>query len=161
MRATAGLFLLALAGVAHADPSLQTLYTLNCSGCHGAGGHGVPTAGIPDLNDAGSYVSTALGREYLIEVPGLSQSRLNDAIAARLLNWVLLKFSADRLPKAFKPYTSAEVTHFRANKLSDPNTRRQAILAELRASELSHRTGDSSPASIPTTSRRTSYRGTR
>lgn len=119
---------------AHADPSLQTIYTLNCSGCHGAGGHGVPTAGIPDLNDAGSYVSTSLGREYLIEVPGLSQSRLDDATAARLLNWVLQKFSAERLPANFKPYTAAEVTRFRADKVSDPNTRRQAILTELRAS---------------------------
>jgi mono/diheme cytochrome c family protein len=126
---------LALASGAHADPSLQTIYTLNCSGCHGAGGHGVPTAGIPDLNDAGSYVSTSLGREYLIEVPGLSQSRLDDATAARLLNWVLRKFSADRLPADFKPYTAAEVTQFRADKVSDPNTRRQAILARLRAPE--------------------------
>jgi mono/diheme cytochrome c family protein len=124
----------ALTNAAHADPSLQTIYTLNCSGCHGAGGHGVPTAGIPDLNDAGSYVSTSLGREYLIEVPGLSQSRLDDATAARLLNWVLQKFSAERLPANFKPYTAAEVTRFRADKVSDPNTRRQAILTELRAS---------------------------
>lgn len=140
MRATVGRSLavfLALAGSAHADPSLQTVYTLNCSGCHGASGHGVPTAGIPDLNDAGSYVSTSLGREYLIEVPGLSQSRLDDATAARLLNWVLRKFSADRLPADFKPYTAAEVTQFRADKVSDPNARRQAILTELRASNLS------------------------
>lgn len=143
MRAVAWLFLLALSGAAalaqagdaHPPPSLQTVYTLNCSGCHGAGGHGVPSAGIPDLNDAGSYVNTALGREYLIEVPGLSQSRLDDATAARLLNWVLQKFSADRLPADFKPYSTAEVTRFRVDKVSDPNTRRQAILATLRATE--------------------------
>lgn len=121
-----------LAANAHADLSLQSLYTLNCSGCHGAGGQGVPTAGIPNLNEAGSYVSTALGREYLIEVPGLSQSRLDDATAARLLNWVLRQFSADRLPADFKPYTAAEVTRFRGDKVSDPKTRREAILAELR-----------------------------
>jgi mono/diheme cytochrome c family protein len=117
---------------AHADPSLQTLYTLNCSGCHGAEGRGVPDAGIPNLNEAGGYVRTPLGREYLIEVPGLSQSRLDDATAARLLNWVLRKFSADRLPADFKPYSAAEVTRFRADKVSDPKTRRDAILAELR-----------------------------
>ena len=137
MRAIAGTLVtvfLALAGSAHADPSLQTVYTLNCSGCHGTGGHGVPSAGIPDLNDAGSYVSTALGREYLIEVPGLSQSRLDDATAARLLNWVLRKFSADRLPASFKPYTAAEVSQFRGDKISDPNARRRAILIELRRS---------------------------
>ncbi|HVW69115.1 MAG TPA: cytochrome c [Steroidobacteraceae bacterium] len=120
-----------IADVRAAQP-LQTLYTLNCSGCHGAGGLGVPEAGIPNLNEAGRYVRTQPGREYLIEVPGLSQSRLDDATAARLLNWVLRRFSAERLPVNFKPYTAAEVRRFRADKISDPKTRREAILAELR-----------------------------
>ncbi len=122
-----------LATVARAETPLQTVYTLNCSGCHGAQGKGVPEAGIPNLNDAGSYVNTKLGREYLIQVPGLSQSRLDDTTAARLLNWVLRQFSADRLPTDFKPYTAAEVAYFRADKASDPKTRRDAILAELRS----------------------------
>jgi hypothetical protein len=116
-----------------AEMPLQTVYTLNCSGCHGAQGLGVPEAGIPNLNDAGRYVSTKLGREYLIQVPGLAQSRLDDATAARLLNWVLRQFSANRLPADFKPYTAAEVARFRADKASDPKTRRDAILAELRS----------------------------
>jgi hypothetical protein len=126
---------MAFAGIAanaHADMPLQTLYTLNCSGCHGARGQGVPEAGIPDLNDAGRYVRTELGRKYLIQVPGLSQSRLDDATAARLLNWVLHEFSANRLPGDFAPYTTEEVTRFRSDKASDAKTRRDAILAELR-----------------------------
>ena len=122
-----------VATAAHAERPLQTIYTLNCSGCHGAQGLGVPEAGIPNLNDAGRYVRTKLGREYLIQVPGLSQSRLDDATAARLLNWVLRQFSANRLPADFKPYTADEVAHFRSDKASDPKTRRDAILAELRS----------------------------
>lgn len=122
----------ALAADVRAEPTLQTLYTLNCSGCHGTGGRGVPEAGIPNLNEAGRYVRTQLGREYLIEVPGLSQSRLDDATAARLLNWVLRQFSAKSLSADFAPYTAAEVTRFRSDKISDPKTRRDAILAELR-----------------------------
>jgi mono/diheme cytochrome c family protein len=122
----------AMAADARAEPTLQTLYTLNCSGCHGAQGVGVPEAGIPNLNEAGRYVATPLGREYLIGVPGLSQSRLDDATVARLLNWVLRQFSAESLPSDFKPYTAAEVTRFRADKVSDPKTRREAVLAELR-----------------------------
>jgi hypothetical protein len=123
----------AFATEARAEMPLQTVYTLNCSGCHGAKGLGVPEAGIPNLNDAGRYVRTKLGREYLIQVPGLSQSRLDDATAARLLNWVLRQFSANRLPADFRPYTAAEVTHCRSDKASDPKTRRDAILAELRS----------------------------
>jgi hypothetical protein len=76
---------------------------------------------------------TELGREYLIQVPGLSQSRLDDATAARLLNWILRKFSANRLPADFAPYTPEEVAHFRADKAGDAKIRRDAILAEMRS----------------------------
>jgi len=119
-----------LAGSAVAAP-METLYTLHCSGCHGAQGHGVPEAGIPDLHDSGSYVAIPAGRAYLVQVPGLSQSRLDDALAARLLNYILVRFSADRLPPDFKPYTKAEVTALRADKASDAETRRAAILSAL------------------------------
>jgi hypothetical protein len=122
-----------LATDARAQMPLQTLYTLNCSGCHGGEGLGVPEVGIPNLNDAGRFVGTELGREYLIQVPGLSQSRLDDATAARLLNWILHKFSANHLPADFTPYTTEEVTRFRSDKASDAKTRRDAILAELRS----------------------------
>jgi mono/diheme cytochrome c family protein len=122
----------ALVSGARAETPLQTIFTLNCSGCHGAGGLGVPEVGIPNLNDAGRFVGTKLGREYLIQVPGLSQSRLDDATAARLLNWILRKFSANRLPADFTPYTAEEVTRYRSDKASDAKTRRDAILAELR-----------------------------
>ena len=118
--------------IARADMPMLTLYTLHCSGCHGARGQGVPEVGIPNLNDAGPFVRTEPGREYLIQVPGLAQSRLDDATAARLLNWILHQFSADRLPKDFAPYTAEEVAHFRADKASDAKTRRDAILAEMR-----------------------------
>ena len=119
------------AAIIAAEMSLPALYTLNCSGCHGQQGHCVPEAGIPDLNDAGRYVRTAPGRRYLVQVPGLSQSRLDDATAARILNWILLRFSADQLPADFTPYTAAEVTRFRSDKASDAKTRRDAILYEL------------------------------
>jgi mono/diheme cytochrome c family protein len=124
--------LVALVSGARAETPLQTIFTLNCSGCHGAGGLGVPEVGIPNLNDAGRFVGTKLGREYLVQVPGLSQSRLDDATAARLLNWILRKFSANRLPADFTPYTAEEVTRYRSDKASDAKTRRDAILAELR-----------------------------
>jgi hypothetical protein len=122
-----------LATGARADMPMLNVYTLHCSGCHGAEGLGVPEVGIPNLNEAGRFVRTELGREYLIQVPGLSQSRLDDATAARLLNWILRKFSANRLPADFAPYTPEEVAHFRADKASDAKIRRDAILAEMRS----------------------------
>jgi mono/diheme cytochrome c family protein len=119
---------LGAATTARAEPSLQVLYTLHCSGCHGAAGHGVPERGIPDLHNAGSYVTLPQGRAYLVQVPGISQSHLDDATAARILNYVLLRFSASELPAYFKPYTADEVTRLRADKASDAETRRAQIL---------------------------------
>jgi mono/diheme cytochrome c family protein len=118
---------------ANADAPMLTVYTLNCSGCHGARGQGVPEAGIPDLNDSGLFARSELGREYLIQVPGLAQSRLDDATAAHLLNWILREFSADRMPADFRPYTAEEVKRFRADKASDAKARRAAILAEMKS----------------------------
>jgi hypothetical protein len=123
---------LGAAPAAHAEMNLPTLYMLHCSGCHGAAGHGVPAAGIPDLHDAGSYVVLPQGRAYLAQVPGISQSRLDNETAARMLNWALYRFSAASLPPAFVPYTAAEIGRLRTDKASDAETRRAAILAALR-----------------------------
>ncbi len=112
---------------------LAAKYTLHCSGCHGAAGHGVPAAGIPDLAYAGSYVVLPEGRAYLAQVPGISQARLDDATAAQMLNYVLARFSAASLPPNFVPYTEAEMHVLRADKASDAETRRAAILAGLAA----------------------------
>jgi len=115
----------------HAESSLSTLYTLHCSGCHGAAGHGVPERGIPDLHDAGLYAGLPAGRAYLAQVPGLTQSRLDNATAARMLNYVLTRFSADHLPADFHPYTTAEIATLRGQTVSDAPTRRQALLAAI------------------------------
>jgi hypothetical protein len=115
-----------------ADTSLESLYILKCSGCHGQNGKGVPEAGIPNLHGAGLYVGTPLGREYLIKVPGLSQSDLDNLTVARLLNWILHRFSADHLAPDFKPYTSEEVALSRKDIASDAVKRRAALLSGLR-----------------------------
>ena len=119
-------------GSARAEMGLPALYTLHCSGCHGAAGFGVPARGIPDLHHAGSYVVLPAGRAYLVQVPGISQSHLDDAMAARMLNYVLARFSAADLPADFTPYTAAEVSTLRADKASDAETRRALVLDGLR-----------------------------
>jgi len=120
------------AGVAHAEMPMATLYTWHCSGCHGAAGHGVPLAGIPDLAYSGAYLLVPQGRAYLIQVPGVSQSKLDDATAAAMLNWALARFSAANLPANFKPYSTAEIRRLRANVASDAETQRKVIVASLR-----------------------------
>jgi mono/diheme cytochrome c family protein len=123
---------LACADAAQAERPMATLYTWHCSGCHGASGHGIPKAGIPDLAYSGAYLAMPQGRAYLIQVPGISQSKLGDATAAAMLNWVLARFSAANLPANFKPYSTAEIRRLRANVASDAETQREVILAGLR-----------------------------
>ncbi len=121
------------APAAAAAPSLLATYTLHCSGCHGTLGAGVPEKGIPNLADAGLYAGTPEGRTYLAQVPGISQSRLDNETAARMLNYVLRRFSASNLPPDFRPYSAAEMAVLRAHKASDAVRRRQAILARVTA----------------------------
>ena len=55
---------------------------LHCQGCHGPDGSGAPGA-VPDFhNQVGKFLLVPGGREYLIRVPGVSQSELNDARVA-------------------------------------------------------------------------------
>jgi hypothetical protein len=123
--------LLLLAPAAHAKMPLATVYTLHCSGCHGTSGHGVPSAGIPDLSYAAAYLAVPQGRAYLIQVPGISQSRLDDATAAAMLNYVLARFSAADMPQDFAPYSGSEIHRLRTDAASDAETQRRDILAGL------------------------------
>jgi hypothetical protein len=93
--------------------SPQNLYTLNCWGCHRANGEGVAGTAPPLIN-AADFLKVPGGREYLIRVPGVSQSMLDDADTALVMNWILETFSKGRVPADFPPFTAAEIHHARA-----------------------------------------------
>ncbi len=118
--------LLAAAGPAGADP--HTDYLLWCRGCHLANGKGVPSA-VPTLvNELGRLAATSEGREYLVRVPGVSQTPLSDERLAAVLNWVMSEFNAETLPDNHKPYTPDEVGKARKKVLVDPLKTRAEIL---------------------------------
>ena len=93
--------------------SPQNLYTLNCWGCHRANGEGV-AGSAPPLINAADFLKVPGGREYLIRVPGVSQSMLDDADTALVMNWIIEAFSKGRVPADFQPFTAAEIHHARA-----------------------------------------------
>jgi len=123
---------LVLAGVLAAPaagvegPALD--YALECQGCHLADGAG--TAGsVPAL--AGSvarFVHLPGGREYVLRVPGVAQSTLDDAALAALMNWLLPHFDAAHLPADFAPYTAEEIGRARRAPLVDVEGTRRALL---------------------------------
>lgn len=103
-------------------------YMLHCRGCHLSSGRGMPGK-VPALRDrVGLFLTVPGGREYLLRVPGVSQSPLSDAALAALLNWVVRRFGPAQAVAGFRPFTPAEVTAGRRPPLSDVADRRAALL---------------------------------
>jgi hypothetical protein len=107
---------------AHAD------YLLYCRGCHLHTGDAVPAANVPSLQALAPLVKTPAGREYIVRVPGVSQTPMDDERLAAVLNWVLESFNGDTLPDDFEPYTAEEVAEARVKVLKDPLKTRAEIL---------------------------------
>ena len=103
-------------------------FLLHCAGCHGQDGSGRPQSGIPDFRNRLAYfMKVDGGRDFLIQVPGTSQSPLSDNETAELLNWMLWTFSADGLSAAVVPITAREVTDMRRKPLVDVPGRREEL----------------------------------
>lgn len=129
--------LLIIAGTiapALAEPPAQ-LYMLNCWGCHRPNGEGIPGT-APPLQGVADFLKVKGGRQYLIEVPGVSQSALNDAQATEVMNWILRTFSKDQLPPDFKPYTTEEVKQLRTVRMLEIAKTRDALIAEMVAAKI-------------------------
>lgn len=112
------------------DPALD--YVLQCQGCHLPDASGVASAGVPRMRGVvGRFLGVEGGRAYLVQVPGVAQAPLSDAALAGLLNWLLLRFSADELLQPFIPYTASEVARLRQRPPLDVAATRRALLAKM------------------------------
>jgi len=90
----------------------ETDYALQCRGCHGAEGAGVPGQ-VPSLSGVAELLETPAGRARLLAVPGVRQSSLSDERLARLLEWVALRFAAAESSANFPPLSTGEVARLR------------------------------------------------
>jgi mono/diheme cytochrome c family protein len=113
------------ASAAHAETP-RVNYMLQCQGCHGAEGRGAPGT-VPTLAGVGRFLAVPGGREYLVRVPGSSQSALADAELAEVLNWMIREFD----PRDFAPYTAEEVARVRRPPLDDVTAARRELLQKL------------------------------
>jgi hypothetical protein len=121
------IFVVALfAPSAVADP--WTDYALNCRGCHRPDGSGLPDGAPSFRGQLGKFLWVPGGREYMIRVPGTSQSELSDARIAALLNWLVREFSASEVPPDFVPFTAEEVARHRRPPLTDVARARRVLL---------------------------------
>jgi hypothetical protein len=101
-----------------ADP--RASYLLHCGGCHLPDGSGKPPF-VPSLhNSLGKIVTDQNGRDYIVRVPGASQTPMSDKQLSIVLNWVLVEFNSATLPDKFRPLSEKEVANARSRVLADP-----------------------------------------
>lgn len=100
------------AGAAAAQASPETDYALQCRGCHGAAGAGVP-GHVPPLSGVAELLATPGGRARLLTVPGVRQASLSDERLAALLEWVAVRFAPAGAERAAPALTGEEVRRLR------------------------------------------------
>ncbi|MBN3786963.1 cytochrome c [Burkholderia sp. Ac-20353] len=106
-------------------------WVLNCMGCHTATGGGIPGKVPPLANSLGYFEQLPAGREYVMRVPGASNSALSDQQLADVLNWLLRTMNRSALPSDFKPYTAAEIATHRRPALADVAPVRAGLIRAL------------------------------
>ncbi|SAK76649.1 cytochrome c, class I [Caballeronia arationis] len=129
----------AVAAQAEAYDAVQARqgWVLNCMGCHTADGSGIPGK-VPALRESlGHFVGMPEGREFVMRVPGASNSALSDAELANVLNWVLATMNASTRPAGFKAYTAEEIAAHRRPALTDVAKTRLGIVKKLQAKGIS------------------------
>lgn len=108
-----GYFQLAMATESPSTRSAQTMWMLNCQGCHRPDGSGIGSAVPPMPGIVARFLIVPGWREYLIRVPGVAASPLPDDSLAVLVNWMLEEFDPENIPDDFTPYTTEEVASLR------------------------------------------------
>lgn len=108
------------------DP--ESLYRMECQGCHlSDGGGGLDS--IPALtNHVARFLDVPGGREYLLQVPGVALSPLSDQELADVLNWMLQTFGPPGPVSRNAPYTVEEIARWRKQPLADVAKRRAELV---------------------------------
>jgi len=110
--ALATLLVCLAAGAAAAQSLPETDYALQCRGCHGVDGAGVP-GHVPSLAGLAALLETPAGRARLLAVPGVRQSSLSDERLAALLGWAARRFAPAEHSPDFPSLSAGEVERLR------------------------------------------------
>ena len=103
-------------------------YVLHCAGCHGMDGAGSSIGNVPDMRRLGQFLRLPGGRDFIIQVPGVMVSGLNDEEVAKVTNWVLAYLAPGSAPPNHQPYDAAEVQRARQTPLLDVAAKRAKLV---------------------------------
>ena len=110
----------------------QSDYVEHCGGCHGIQGDAAP-ADLPTLKGrVGWFACLPEGRSYLVRLPNISRSRIEDKDQlAGLINFMLFGLGGGSAPVGTKAYTGAEVARERASPFTSVSlVKTRALLVE-------------------------------
>lgn len=121
--------------IAVAGYSSAVNYQLQCEGCHLGDGTGSAANDTPKMKGfVGNFLKVDGGREFLVRVPGVSQSALNNAQVADLLNWMMRAdgIAGGSAPQDYRPYSEAEVAEIRGKPILDLPQARAGMIEQMR-----------------------------
>jgi len=134
VRRTLLLFLLTQSLVVQAGDIGRSRFTLHCAGCHQLDGAGATEIGVPRMKGViGNFLRTEDGRNFLVQVPGSSQSSLNDKQLSEELNWIINTMAEESKPPDFVPYSESEVHTLRTHRPENIIALRKIITDNLAA----------------------------
>jgi hypothetical protein len=112
-----------------------SLFTQHCSGCHGLKGDGGSvTSGIPRFQDSvGAFSDDDGGRTYVLHVPGVANTNLDDEAIATVLNYLMTRWGGKSLPDDYRAFTRDEVARRRHYAIADVVALRRKVVARLRS----------------------------
>jgi mono/diheme cytochrome c family protein len=115
---------------ASASGRVRLHYMQFCAGCHLPDGTGSPARGVPSMRGGilGRFMATPAGRAYLLRVPGVTNTPLDDAQTAQLMNWLIVNFGDGSVPEGKPSFSATEVGDGRAHRLADPARLRAELL---------------------------------
>lgn len=121
--------------IAQAGYNNHVNYELQCAGCHLGDGTGSKANDVPKMKGfVGNFLKVEGGREFLIRVPGMSMSALNDTQLASLVNWLMRPdgIAGSSVPEHFKPFTTEEIASVRHKAMLNLPGTRAKLIARMR-----------------------------
>jgi mono/diheme cytochrome c family protein len=132
MRVLAAVIFMCAGAAARADDTelVRQNYQLHCLGCHGDDGAGLEGQ-VPSFRGTLARIAgTSPGRDYVLRVPGVTQSTLSAREVAEVLNWLLAEFSGAAAAGGIRPFTAAEVASARNRTLLEVTPARARLLGD-------------------------------